>query len=196
MGTFPSYSKCGEDLCSVVSFVVVFPVLCTWYLCKCVKTAHRPRPRNCASGGCVLRQPTQWYECYLETAPLRLLSKRRRAISLPPASRRRPDRRINHEDLGQHDSPLFTRIPAEIRTIIYRMALSGNGQLVHMVRKRPEYISHIRCSLATKYCVGKGYSRCCLGVHATSSVVSESLRTHYQLLAYQLLAILLSCRRA
>ena len=83
--------------------------------------------------------------------PLPKRQRRRLTLLLPPSRHEAFSEAIQtRKEQGQ--SSLFSNLPAEIRSIIFGMALSGDGQILHMVRPTKEVFKHVRCKLPLGRC--------------------------------------------
>ncbi|CAF9927985.1 MAG: hypothetical protein ALECFALPRED_003921 [Alectoria fallacina] len=126
---------------------------------------------------------------YRDSPAKPLPAKRPRSLTLllPPKESHSSSAAVQKTD-EQTQSLLFAKLPMEIRTMIYGMALSGEGQLLHIVRVSPHSISHLRCSKADGgQC---RYYECFDFYEEDGEKLSARKRTHGNLLP-----LTLSCRK-
>ena len=80
--------------------------------------------------------------------PLPLPVQRKRALTSPsPADADKKDlfRRPKQKIYDQSQSAFFSKLPAEVRTMIYREVLCGPIPIVHIVTKTKRKLAHVRC---------------------------------------------------
>lgn len=106
---------------------------CCWKLCS----SHRHH-------GCVIRNPG-WFDIHLKSTPTPLPTRRLRTLTLPLPPRSLDVFSTVSKTRDQDQSLLFARLPLEIRMQIYKIALSGDGFPIHLIRRVPDFISHVRC---------------------------------------------------
>lgn len=172
--------RCAPDIASKVLLYTLFYPL--YYLCCCCCCCNLHR------GGCVRRPSPGWFEVHKESPPKQLPARRQRALTLPL-----PPKSLNvfgtvQKTNGQDQSHLLTKLPWEIRLQIYELTLSGDGFPMHLVRRVPTHISHIRCCRRDANC----YRYDCFRSFDSEPGVKiiKYNRTHGGLLP-----LLLSCRR-
>ena len=128
---------------------------------------------------------------YRNQVPKPVLQGRRRRLTLPSSDSRAEFLSVNGQKTKeQSQSLLFSKFPAEIRIIIFGMALSGDGQVLHIVRPTREHFSHIRCTLPLGRC--RDYQ--CF-TYWTPDVENPRKRGTFHRTHGCLLPLLLTCRK-
>ena len=80
--------------------------------------------------------------------PLPLPVQRKRALTLPippDADNKNLFGRPRQKTYDQSQSALFSKLPGEVRTMIYKEVLCGPVPIVHIVTKRKRKLGHVRC---------------------------------------------------
>lgn len=122
--------------------------------------------------------------------PFPLPVQRKRALTLPIS----PDAdskdlfgRPKQKTYDQSQSALFSKLPAEVRTMIYKEVLCGPVPIVHIVTKRKRKLAHVRCLGSKNHHVDDSSDSY---IHAVGSP-----RTDVRERDGNLLPLLQSCRR-
>ena len=122
--------------------------------------------------------------------PLPLPVQRKRALTLPiPPETETKDLfgRPRQKTYDQSQSALFSKLPAEVRTMIYKEVLCGPVPVIHIVTKRKRKLGHVRCRGLKDH----------VGDQSSDSVIHTvgSPRPDVQERDGNLLPLLQSCRR-
>lgn len=161
---------------------ITYPVVCILYTTGFLRPPSAWRPEG----------PAELLTHYADYPTEPLPSPRPRRLTLPLRPWRMGDISIRQKTQGQAQSMLFSKLPVEIRMLIYDLALSGDGRTIHIVRRRRDHLSHVRCTNQDGRC--KGYE--CFrwwtpsSLHRSGSDNGTINKTHGGLLP-----LLSSCRR-
>ena len=122
-------------------------------------------------------------------APLPSIRPRQLSISSSPSDE---NARVSVQQStnDQRQSMFFCKLPAELRVIIYEMAFSGEGKILHIVRPSEDCFSHVRCTREVGMC--KDYE--CFE-YWTPDPEKPSKQGTFHTTHGNLLPLLLSCRR-
>lgn len=131
-----------DDLLSTIA-AAIYVILC----CPCFLYFRRRRRRR---PGCVneIITTSALQEVHQKLPPVPLPSSRPRALTLPlpPASPARPDcpqqQQQQQTTRAQSQSRLFSKLPLELRRMVYECVLGGD--VLHIVRLTRR-IAHVRC---------------------------------------------------
>ena len=122
--------------------------------------------------------------------PIPLPVQRKRALTLPippDADNKNLLGRQKQKTYDQSQSTLFSKLPGEVRTMIYREVLCGPVPIVHIVTKRNRKLGHIRCRGLKKYDIDESSDSYMHTIGSPGSDIRERDGS--------LLPLLQSCRR-
>lgn len=142
----PWYRRLGRNLCRCAFYTICCPCI----LCVCIG-----RLTCCPN---ILRQEDELVDREREQTRKRLERGRelRRVRPLGPARKRELSQSAEMQENEQESSPLFSRLPPEIRTMIWHYVLGG--QTYHLTQV-PKRIGHHRCEVGPTSDPGRS---CCL----------------------------------
>ena len=125
----------SSEVIEVIAIVFLLPFVCAWEIV--------------AYGGNKTKRYIKRQKDYRKHAPpLPLPVQRKRALTwpIPPdADSKDIFGRPKQKTCDQSQSVLFSKLPAEVRTMIYKEVLCGPVPIVHIVKKRKRKLGYVRC---------------------------------------------------
>lgn len=125
----------SSEVIEVIAIVFLLPFVCAWEIV--------------AYGGNKTKRYIKRQKDYRKHAPpLPLPVQRKRALTLPippDADRKDVFGRPKQKTYDQSQSALFSKLPGEVRAMIYREVLCGPVPIVHIVKKGRRKLGYVRC---------------------------------------------------
>ncbi|KAL8787657.1 MAG: hypothetical protein Q9213_002088 [Squamulea squamosa] len=121
---------------------------CLWSLCS-----GRPTGVYCGTGRETARrkyaekqQQKKDQKLWNNEAPRELPAVRKRALTIPLPSENLSFWKREQQTLDQLQSPLFGRLPLEVRELIFKYYLTPDGQPMHIFRRTDKRLGHCFCT--------------------------------------------------